>query len=175
MRRIVQYPITAQYSDVNIPPQWHQWLRHTRVDAPSLTEQSQDLVRQRNLKVLAAAADARWAAKPSFSDMPGEARGQPLPTLAAGVRRTHQENAMSGKEDAKDTRREDTGIVAKVEPPKKQVPDGARQYLDERRKETTNTGTAKEKDDPWKQARGGPSEQWQPAQWRGSVAPARRP
>ncbi|TVY15413.1 NADH-ubiquinone oxidoreductase assembly factor N7BML [Lachnellula arida] len=178
MRRIVQYPGSTQYSDVNIPPQWHQWLRHTRADAPSLTEQSQDLVRQRNLKVLAAAADARWAAKPSFLDAPGETRGQPLPTLAPGDRETHQGNTMPGKEeDAGDTTREETGRVAKAEPPKQpeephemQAPDGVRHRFDERPKQK-----GKEKDDPWKQVRGGPSEQWKPAQWDGRVAPAKRP
>lgn len=178
MRRIVQYPRSTQYSDVNIPPQWHQWLRHTRADAPTLTEQSQDLVRQRNLKVLAAAADARWAAKPSFLDAPGEARGQPLPALAPGGRGTHQENTTPGKEDdVGDTTREETGRVAKAEPPKQpeephgmQAPDGVRNRLDERLKQKS-----KEKDDPWKQVRGGPSEQWQPAQWGGGVVPAKRP
>lgn len=29
-------------------------------------------------------------------------------------------------------------------------------------------------DDPWKQARGGPSEEWQPAAWEGNLAPRRR-
>ena len=139
-------------------------------------------MRQQNLKVLAAAADARWASKPSFLDAPGEAR-QPLPTLEVGGLGSQQETTMPGKEDdAEDTRRDDLGIVAKAEPPRKpeephkmQVPDGIRHHFNERPKQETSTGTAKEKDDPWKQARGGPSEQWQPAQWDGNVAPARRP
>ena len=33
----------------------------------------------------------------------------------------------------------------------------------------------KEKEDPWKRARGGPSEQWQPQSWSGgTTAPSRR-
>jgi hypothetical protein len=85
MRRIVQYPPATHYSDLNISPQWHQWLRHTRREPPSIAEQSQDLIRQENLKVLSAQADARWAAKPSFLDKPGEGRGQAIPALGAGA------------------------------------------------------------------------------------------
>ena len=80
MRRIVEYPRSTHYSDVKFSPQWHQWLRHTRSDPPSLTEQSQDLVRQEQLKILAARADARWAAKPSYLD--GPERQQALPATA---------------------------------------------------------------------------------------------
>jgi NADH:ubiquinone oxidoreductase subunit len=74
LRRIVQYPPSLHYSDVTskISPSWHQWLRHTRPDPPSLTEQSQDLVRQRNLKILAAQADERWNAKKSYLDAPAD-------------------------------------------------------------------------------------------------------
>lgn len=81
MRRIVQYPRDLQYSEVTskITPAWHQWLRHTRENPPSLTEQSQDLIRQSQLKVLAAQADARWNAKESFLDSPK--MQQPQPTL----------------------------------------------------------------------------------------------
>jgi len=90
---------------------------------------------------------------------------------------------MAEKDDgAKDTGRGDSGIVAKAEPPKKpeelhnmQVPDGIRHHFNERPKQDKNAGTAKEREDPWKQARGGPSEQWQPAQWDGHAASARRP
>ncbi|TVY40290.1 NADH-ubiquinone oxidoreductase assembly factor [Lachnellula occidentalis] len=170
MRRIVQYPSSTQYSDVDIPPQWHQWLRHTRADAPSLTEQSQDLVRRRNLKVLAAAADARWAAKPSFLDAPGEANGQPLPPLAPGGRGSLEANTMSGKEgDGENMAGGERRGVPNAEPPKKPEEPHDTQAPDDPKQKT------KEKDDPWKQVRGGPSEQWQPAQWGGGVTPAKRP
>jgi NADH dehydrogenase [ubiquinone] 1 alpha subcomplex assembly factor 2 len=42
-----------------------QWLRHTRAEPPSINEQQLDEIRQVQLKQLAAAADARWASKPS--------------------------------------------------------------------------------------------------------------
>ncbi len=42
------------------------------------------------------------------------------------------------------------------------------------RRPTTKLRDKNEPDDPWKQARGGPSEEWQPTSWEGSVAPRRR-
>jgi NADH dehydrogenase [ubiquinone] 1 alpha subcomplex assembly factor 2 len=50
--------------------QWMQWLRHTRTEPPSINEQQLDEIRQAQMKQLAAAADARWASKPSFLDAP---------------------------------------------------------------------------------------------------------
>jgi NADH dehydrogenase [ubiquinone] 1 alpha subcomplex assembly factor 2 len=179
MRRIVQYPPTVQYSDLNISPQWHQWLRHTRPDPPSITEQSQDLVRQKNLKVLAAAADARWAAKPSFLDAPRKPElGQPLPATEVGgggaieppakegvknnVGRFVDDNVSGDNQTAiNDHKRE--------EPEKKAV--AGKSHPSNRDGALTET---RQKEDPWKQARGGPSEEWQPAAWDGNIQPAKR-
>ncbi|OTB04993.1 hypothetical protein M426DRAFT_320301 [Hypoxylon sp. CI-4A] len=83
-RRIVKYPRSTHYSDVVVPPQWHQWLRYQRQQAPSLSEQASDVYRQERIKVLAAEADARWEAKPSLLDMPGQEKGQPVPPLNTG-------------------------------------------------------------------------------------------
>jgi NADH dehydrogenase [ubiquinone] 1 alpha subcomplex assembly factor 2 len=56
-----------------------QWLRHTRHDPPSLAEQQANVVRQEQIKVLAARADARWAAVPSALDAPD--KQQPMQML----------------------------------------------------------------------------------------------
>ncbi|KAI9055343.1 hypothetical protein LZ554_000302 [Drepanopeziza brunnea f. sp. 'monogermtubi'] len=177
MRRIVEFPSTTQYSEIRISPQWHQWLRHTRSEPPSLTEQSQDVVRQRNLKILAAQADARWAAKPSFLDTPE--RSQPLPAMevkdpggyesvqerreAVGVPETEEGNVQTGEEAMR-----------------MQVPDGTRHDFrktpepENKRLEDEKAPKKEEKkEDPWKKARGGPSEEWQPQTWGGNVS-ARR-
>lgn len=42
---------------------WHQWLRCTRMDPPTIEEQVADVKRLEQLKVNAALADARWEAK----------------------------------------------------------------------------------------------------------------
>jgi NADH dehydrogenase [ubiquinone] 1 alpha subcomplex assembly factor 2 len=71
-RRIVQYKDPVHLSDVDVTPQWVQWLRQTRRDPPSLEEQQQDVVRQQNMKILASQADARWLAKPSYLVAPAQ-------------------------------------------------------------------------------------------------------
>lgn len=83
-RRIVHYPRSAHYSSVKVSPLWHQWLRYTRQDPPSLDEQQREVVRQQRIKSLAEAADARWEAKPRVMDAPAAPTGQPLPSLDTG-------------------------------------------------------------------------------------------
>lgn len=184
MRRIVQYPSTTQYSEVKISPQWHQWLRHTRTDPPSLTEQSQDLVRQRNLKVLAAQADARWAAKPSFLDAPD--RSQPIPALELKDQGGYTQTAESpdkkgvrsaiggGLEDIPQSAEETLKPVkeAKTSEVERKHQEGLGQK--NKRRQEQPKPVAEPGDDPWKQARGGPSEGWQPKAWDGNIAAARR-
>ncbi|KAM5351487.1 hypothetical protein ACJ41O_004210 [Fusarium nematophilum] len=76
-RRIVKYPRSAHYSSVKVSPQWHQWLRHTRQEPPSVEEQHGDVARQVRMRQLAAEADARWEAKPRVMEAP-EATPAPL-------------------------------------------------------------------------------------------------
>ncbi|RBR07033.1 uncharacterized protein FIESC28_10849 [Fusarium coffeatum] len=93
-RRIVEYPRSAHYSSVKVPPQWHQWLRHTREEPPSVEEQQGDIVRQARMKKLAAEADARWEAKPRVMEAPQAA---PAPLLQPA-------NASSAGQDGKGTK-----------------------------------------------------------------------
>ncbi|KAG4428013.1 hypothetical protein IFR05_016505 [Cadophora sp. M221] len=174
MRRIVQYPPSTHYSEIKISPQWHQWLRHTRYDPPSLTEQSQDLVRQRNLKILAAQADARWAAKPSFLDAP-ERKGS-LPAMEA------QDPGGVGVVEGSDGilagglgGNMNKAVVGEGEMQEVQGSDGTRKRFNEQSEpeERRTVEEDKKREDPWKNARGGPSEEWQPQAWTGNVA-ARR-
>ncbi|KAI4111739.1 MAG: hypothetical protein LQ345_006679 [Seirophora villosa] len=69
-RRILKQNPRIPYSDIAIPVQWHQWLRYTRPAPPSMQELQIDVQRKAQLKQLAAAADARWASKPSVLDAP---------------------------------------------------------------------------------------------------------
>jgi NADH dehydrogenase [ubiquinone] 1 alpha subcomplex assembly factor 2 len=181
MRRIVQYPASTHYSDITISPQWHQWLRHTRLDPPSLTEQSQDLVRQQNLKILAAEADARWAAKPSFLDAPGQARGQRVPALE--VEQPNGNANLTDSQNAVPTRNsigcglEDldkkTAILADTREKEGHIIQDAN-GTGHRTRETPGQETRSQveskndKKDLWKHAHRG--EKWQPATWDGNVA-----
>jgi len=141
------------------------------------------------LKVWAAEADARWAAKPSFLDSPRKAKGQPLPATevrdpggyAKATESPEKEGVRSavggGIEDnmqGTDTKVDDA--IDGQEEGKMQVPDGIRHHFNER-PENMSTETKeekKEKEDPWKRARGGPSEDWQPKSWNGNIAATRR-
>jgi NADH dehydrogenase [ubiquinone] 1 alpha subcomplex assembly factor 2 len=72
-RRMVQYADrNVHHSEVKVPPQWMQWLRHTRQTAPTIAEQERDIVRQSQMRQLAEAADARWAAQPSYLVAPDD-------------------------------------------------------------------------------------------------------
>jgi NADH dehydrogenase [ubiquinone] 1 alpha subcomplex assembly factor 2 len=55
----------ADYASA-VTPAWHQWLRVTRIPAPTIEEQLANNTRQEVLAKNAALADARWAAKPSL-------------------------------------------------------------------------------------------------------------
>jgi NADH dehydrogenase [ubiquinone] 1 alpha subcomplex assembly factor 2 len=120
---------------------WHQWLRHQRESPPSLTEQTQELARRERLQVLAAQADARWEAKPSLMDRPGEERGQPVPTLNTGKTQPQQRGQIEGRENT---------VTSEVQ---------------EHDPNTQKTTVA----DPWKRA-SGPSETWQPQAWNPGAA-----
>ncbi|KAI9758959.1 MAG: hypothetical protein M4579_002699 [Chaenotheca gracillima] len=137
LRRIVQYSSNTHYSDIQITPQWHQWLRHTRFDPPSIVEQEADVERQISIKQLAQQADERWASKPSFLDKPKE---QPRPA----------------------TQVKDPGGYAQDNTDETK---GVRNAVGSTEEKLESQGTSK-KENPWdNHKRGGPSEGWQPQAW----------
>ncbi|KAJ4155025.1 hypothetical protein LMH87_000291 [Akanthomyces muscarius] len=145
-RRIVKYPRATHLSAVKVSPLWHQWLRYTRRDPPSLDEQRGDVVRQARMRQLAAEADARWAAKPRVMEdpLPGQAlpeARQTTTTTAAQAAAPNQESTATLRAESKRRRRDaprddEAGVEEELDPK-----------------------------DPWKQARRGPSEDWQPQAW----------
>lgn len=150
-RRIVQYPRDTHYGEVKVPPQWHQWLRHTREAPPSIREQQAEVIRQQQMRVLAAEADARWAAKASLLDdgkgggAPGQVgAGQPVPALGSRAGGMGEGSAVPGGETRRDA-----------------VASGS-----EQQRAAASAMEDVDKKDPWKQSRrGGPSEDWQPQAW----------
>lgn len=123
-RRIVKYPRSTHYSDVTVPPQWHQWLRHRREHPPSLAEQQAEVARQENMKTLAAQADARWQAKPSLVDMPVKGnKGQPVPALNT-VATQSQEQAAQARQGETGHREGTNGAPKVQEDPWKKAASG---------------------------------------------------
>ncbi|KAK1831766.1 hypothetical protein QBC39DRAFT_433868 [Podospora conica] len=142
-RRIVQYPAKVHHAEVTVSPAWHQWLRNTRADPPSIEEQRADVVRQERMKLLAAEADARWAAKPRVMDAP-----RPKQEIVGGaVGGSVQGQGREGGEVEEAKGRGETW---------------------ERMKKKAEGEGGKPVDDPWKRSRGGPGEEWQPEGWQQS-------
>lgn len=103
MRRIVKGSRKLHHSDVQISPQWHQWLRHTRLEPPTVQEQQMDVVRQVQLKENARLADARWAAKARYIEKPKE---PPRVTTDEGV---DVESALKTQESARTSTQRQAG------------------------------------------------------------------
>lgn len=59
MEPFQEYIFKADYFST-VPPPWLQWLRRTRNTPPTLQELIDEQLRQRNIKVLANEADAKW-------------------------------------------------------------------------------------------------------------------
>ncbi|RFU34522.1 hypothetical protein B7463_g1825, partial [Scytalidium lignicola] len=168
MRRIARFPSTVPYSDVSISPQWHQWLRHTRDSPPSLSEQSSDIVRQETLKVLAAEADRRWAAKPSFLDAPEHtARHEPWSARVGNLEQQYHTNEPL----------RNSSLPRSIMPG--QVLQGGSDQLDKESgsRHFGNIQSIRQKrlpeEDPWKDHRDGQREEWQPKAWEANVASPR--
>ncbi|KAK1245126.1 hypothetical protein MKX08_004755 [Trichoderma sp. CBMAI-0020] len=148
-RRIVSYPRSTHYSQVKVSPQWHQWLRHTRREAPTMDEQRAELVRQERMKLLAAEADARWEAKPRVMEAPRqEEAARRLPLAGEGAQQPVEEE---DKKKAAATRKERPSQAAKQEEDKADAKD------------------------PWARAKAqGPGENWQPTAWNPTAAAKKR-
>lgn len=139
-----------------MPPQWHQWLRYTRQQPPSIQEQHAEVRRQHQIRYLAAEADARWEAKPRLTDAPVQATAR-TPVAALGGR------AARGAPPAQESQPEERSRQEEAAAP------GLKQ--EQTQKPVWNDSSKK---DPWKQhRRGGPSEEWQPKSWTPPAAPKR--
>ena len=189
-RRMVHYPRSTHFSEVKVPPAWHQWLRYMRAAPPTLDEQRADVARQDRIKILAAQADARWAAKPSLLDHPDDAvaktaaaaavdapgrgpHGQPVPPLDT----EHTQPQQRRNDDAAVAQDED--VRSHVETPAGAVGGGGGGDIKKRTTTKARSDAHKDVEDPWKAAdarRGGPSETWQPQAWNPNNAgsPRRR-
>ncbi|CEO60002.1 hypothetical protein PMG11_04646 [Penicillium brasilianum] len=137
-RRIVKFDPKTHYGDVQVTPQWHQWLRYVREHPPSLEEQQQDLVRQAQIKQLARLADERWASKPSFLDKP-KTQQPPPPT----------ESSETSVNQTAESLQEASATASSTPTPK-----------------PASAKPKPAKEDPWAKANpGNPGDTWQPESW----------
>jgi NADH dehydrogenase [ubiquinone] 1 alpha subcomplex assembly factor 2 len=174
MRRIVKHSKGrhVSYSDVKLSPQWHQWLRHTRDEPPTLLEQQAEVQRQERMKQLAAEADERWRSVPSFMDKP---RTAAAPQLEEKVEESVQQPEPALQSQA---------AAQSVAPPK--VPGleegtrtdgisatGGEEVAREKKQDGFSFKPKKaKKENPWEKAlpKGNAGENWQPEGWTPGVA-----
>ncbi|KGO64199.1 NADH:ubiquinone oxidoreductase, 17.2kDa subunit [Penicillium italicum] len=142
-RRIVRFDPKTHFSDVQVTPQWHQWLRHVREHPPSIQEQQQDLVRQAQIKQLARLADERWASKPSFLDKPKTQQQPPATQINEAALNQPTKAAPAQKASASTTSPEAAPKAKPAPKPKTQ-----------------------KEENPWTKAqKANPGEEWQPEAW----------
>ncbi|KAJ5190468.1 uncharacterized protein N7498_009453 [Penicillium cinerascens] len=139
LRRIVKFDPRAHFDEVQVTPQWHQWLRYLRENPPTIEEQRQDLMRQANMKNLARLADERWASKPSFLDKPPTQQPKPTPQNSQATESTKPDNATSTQ---------NASSPAEPTPQPEPVPETK----------------PKKPENPWDKAVN-PGDDWQPESW----------
>ncbi|KAL1838362.1 hypothetical protein VTJ49DRAFT_2771 [Mycothermus thermophilus] len=191
-RRIVRYPRGTHHDAVAVPPAWHQWLRHTRPDPPSLEEQRAEVARQARIKLLAAEADRRWEAKPRVMEDvttattaarlgvgagQGKRTGTGTATAAAaeGVEDSAAPPAASTEsttppptgDKADDVAIRDRAGVEMREETWRRMQKQEQEAAAQAQKETKKSAAAQP--NPWEQARRGPGEAWQPQAWEPKV------
>ncbi|KAF2626195.1 hypothetical protein BU25DRAFT_344145 [Macroventuria anomochaeta] len=162
-RRIAKYHRSTHYGDVNVSPGWMQWLRHTRFEPPTLQEQQQEVQRQANIKLLAARADERWAAKPSALDAPD--MQQPVQMLESrdpksGVVQMNAEQELRSR--GQESR---TAEARRAEGPQNEsgLSEEAPAF---KAKKRMRINKEPKEDSPWKQAgASNPGDDWQPKAW----------
>ena len=116
-----------------------------------MEEQTHEVQRQERMKLLAAEADARWAAKPSLLENPEQ---EHLERPQGSTLRTTHPEAPTEQVVA----RPDAGQIPSVV-----VNNTGDPYAGSQEKGYRPGGP---KEDPWKAARRGPSEDWQPEAWK---------
>lgn len=159
MRRMAEGHGKMHHSDVQISPQWHQWLRHTRFDAPTIEEQQMDVTRQIQLKQNARLADQRWENKRQYIEKPA----------APYQQQSAQRMTMGGNPEVGEGQETIKGGDApKTEPAHKE---GVRNAVADPLEQVKGKG-ADGKPDPWEQERRKQSERasnpggtWQPEAW----------
>ncbi|CAK7237248.1 hypothetical protein SBRCBS47491_009911 [Sporothrix bragantina] len=158
MRRIVKYPRGTHPGAVMVSPQWHQWLRHVREDAPTIEEQQREVRRQEQMRILAARADARWAGAKRVDGpieaLPAEAK----PAAAEPAASATATGETQAHTQAPPAEPEPVHVYAQQQPPRQQ----------QQRQPQQHQPTPE--NDPWKreelaQGHGALGETWQPGQW----------
>ncbi|SMR50976.1 unnamed protein product [Zymoseptoria tritici ST99CH_1A5] len=179
MRRIVKHAKGrhVSYSDVKISPQWHQWLRHTRDEPPTLPEQHAEIARQGRMRQLAAEADERWKSVPSFLDKPRTAAAPQLESSSQSVQQPESPFQSPTLTPDRPTLPEvGSSEETRTEPISPTGGKPEEEVTGEKKKDAYSFKPKKaRKENPFDKAlpKGNAGENWQPEGWTPGVAPRR--
>lgn len=103
LRRTVKYMKDGHYTDNNVTPQWMQWLRHTRKEAPTLAELQQEVLRIQGTRRNAELISQRWEeerTRLSISDPQDQAKSmEDLDNQLASIKEKKQEDVVKSQEE----------------------------------------------------------------------------
>lgn len=137
----------VNYSEFKVDPQWHQWLRATRVEPPSIQELQDEVTRQKIMVERARLADERWAKAGTLLKKPSE---KEVRKLEASARATEaSDGSLIGK--IQEMERQKERVVEKV---------GRETTVQDMEERLKVEREKREKGRP-----SGPSEEFQPAAW----------
>ncbi|KAK6530279.1 hypothetical protein TWF694_003641 [Orbilia ellipsospora] len=162
----------ANYSEFRVDPQWHQWLRATRYEPPTVAELQAEVTRREVMVERARLADERWAKGGSYLRRPGEEEvrrlqqsaerteasdGRFIASTSESTGGATAEDAIAGIEGASEGRVDAVGKGGKGET----TVEGMREML---RVEREKRGKGRPE---------GPGESFQPGEWNPKANPER--
>ncbi|KAJ6257300.1 hypothetical protein Dda_8189 [Drechslerella dactyloides] len=159
----------VNYAEMVVDPQWHQWLRATRLEPPSIEELQADVLRRQVILERARLADERWARGNSVLDRPRESEVERL-RASADATAASSGTATATSTAAVATSTADAGVETGA---------GARQAVRDTTVEEMEARLAVEREaregGERKGWASGPSEEFQPAAWTPRAKGARAP
>lgn len=100
-----------------VPPQWLQWLRRTRNEAPTLQELINDQIRQQRIKVLAQQADERWYTEKQRLEQEQQLKLEAELKKVADENKKFEAEAEKSKQSEKATETQTTETQPKLDDP----------------------------------------------------------
>ncbi|KAF3940457.1 hypothetical protein ABW19_dt0205170 [Dactylella cylindrospora] len=141
----------VNYSEFKVDPQWHQWLRATRLDPPTIPELQADVIRRQQMIERARLADERWAAKGSLLRKPKADEVRRLEASAEATATSDGSMVAAEAESSPQTRTPVDTTIGMLED---------RLRIERERRKGVEAGSGEFGGRP-----AGPSEEFQPAAW----------
>lgn len=141
-RKLEPYDVQLFKADYfeTVPPQWLQWLRRTRYEAPTLQELINDQLRQQRIKILAQQADQKWYIEKERLEQEQQMK------LDAELHRVEEKNRRFDEEEKKGKNEKEKEVG------KSEMEAGGSVTGEGEERHNTDTGLKPGQADPWAQA-----------------------